>query len=299
LLSVLYPEAFEENDLSYEQWKSVLHLATRWDFASIRRLALNSISPPTPHDRLLLARTYSIDHWVVPALSALCERKAPLTLSEARQMDVEDIILVATVREAIRSHNHKLQVDGAEIPRHVEAAQAGRLSYCEDLDFLPSIPRKGTVEQASPPDPEHAAKQGAHRNGGERPARLGVGQRVDGMYGQMGPTRVRLEKMSVGAGEQPHATKDARQGSPEEVTAIHATEAKTVTMREATTAIAHEAKIATTSEAKAVAVHEAEAATPRAEGARATSRPTSNTWWRKLAGVETTAANPKPSNGRV
>jgi hypothetical protein len=282
--------AFEENDLSYEQWKSVLHLATHWGFASIRRLALNSISPSTPHDRLLLARTYSIDHWVVPALSALCERKAPLTLSEARQMDIEDIILVATVREAIRSHNHKLQVDGAEIPRHVEAAQAGRLSYCEDLDFLPSIPRKGTVEQASPPDPEHAAKQGAHRNGGERPARL---------CGQMESTRVRPEKMNVGTGEQPHVTKDARQGSPEEVTAIHATEANAVTMREATTAIAHEAKIATRSEAKAVAVHEVEAAAPRAEGARATSRPTSNTWLRKLAGVEATAAKPKPSNGHV
>ncbi|KAF8504687.1 hypothetical protein F5888DRAFT_1573364, partial [Russula emetica] len=101
-LSILYPADFEQHDLSYEEWKSVLHLSSCWDFASIRRLALNNIRPPTPHDRLLLARTYSVDHWVNPALSALCERRTPLSLDEARQMNIEDVVLVATVREDIR-----------------------------------------------------------------------------------------------------------------------------------------------------------------------------------------------------
>ena len=95
----------------------MLHLSTRWNFASIRRLALGSIKPPTPHDRLLLARTYSVDDWVVPALSALCERTAPLSLSEARQMSIEDVVLVSTVREDICSY--ALQVDSAEISLRV------------------------------------------------------------------------------------------------------------------------------------------------------------------------------------
>ena len=99
----------------------MLHLSTRWGFASIRRLALGSIEPPTAHDRLLLARTYSVDDWVIPALSALCERTTPLSLSEARQMSIEDVVLVSTVREDIRSH--ALQVDLAEIPLRVEAEQ--------------------------------------------------------------------------------------------------------------------------------------------------------------------------------
>jgi len=103
----------------------VLHLSTRWDFASIRKLALGSIEPPTPHDRLLLERTYSIDDWVVPALSASCERTTPLSLSEARQMSIEDVVLVSTVREDIRSN--VLQVDSAEIPLRVEAEQLGAL----------------------------------------------------------------------------------------------------------------------------------------------------------------------------
>ena len=112
---------FEGNNFSYEEWKSVLHLSTRWGFASIRRLALSSIKPPTAHDRLLLARTFSIDDWVIPALSALCERTTPLSLSEARQMSIEDVVLVSTVREDIR--DRALQVDSAEIPLRVEAEQ--------------------------------------------------------------------------------------------------------------------------------------------------------------------------------
>jgi hypothetical protein len=77
----------------------VLHLSTRWDFASLRKLALKSIRPPTSHDQLVLARTYSVDEWVLPALTALCSRTLPLSLDEARQMDIEDVILVAAVRE--------------------------------------------------------------------------------------------------------------------------------------------------------------------------------------------------------
>jgi hypothetical protein len=114
---------FEEHSLSYEQWKSVLRLSTLWDFASLRKLALRSISPPTPFDQLLLARAYSVDHWILPALSALCERTVPLSLNEARQMSIEDVVLVNTVREDIR--HHALQVDSFEIPHCIEAAQAG------------------------------------------------------------------------------------------------------------------------------------------------------------------------------
>ena len=108
----------------------MLHLSTRWSFASIRKLVLRSIEPPTAHDRLLLARTYSVDEWVVPALSALCERTGPLTLSEARQMSIEDVVLVSTVREDIR--NCTLQVDAAEIPLRVEAEQLSTQNTKED-----------------------------------------------------------------------------------------------------------------------------------------------------------------------
>jgi hypothetical protein len=84
---------------------------------------MRSINPPTPFDQLLLARAYAVDHWILPALSALCERTVPVSLDEARQMSIEDVVLISTVREDIRLH--ALQVDSHEIPRCIEAAQAG------------------------------------------------------------------------------------------------------------------------------------------------------------------------------
>jgi hypothetical protein len=59
-------------------------------------------------------------------------------------MDIEDVVLVATVREDIRSRN--LQVDAAEIPRRVEAAQAGKPVH---VDVSPAVPTSGAVERAS------------------------------------------------------------------------------------------------------------------------------------------------------
>ena len=160
---------FGEIDLSYEEWKSVLHLSTRWGFTSIRRLALGAIKPPTPHDRLLLARTHSIDDWVVPALSALCERTEPLTLSEARQMDIEDVVLVVTVRESIRSRT--LQAKVAEISRYIEAAQAGIHAGYEAFATSLSIPKRGSsVRTPSPVVRKQSTKEeDAREQGSEHP----------------------------------------------------------------------------------------------------------------------------------
>ncbi|KAF8270203.1 hypothetical protein EI94DRAFT_1723356 [Lactarius quietus] len=124
-LSVLYPQNFDDHDLSYEQWRSVLHLSTRWGFESLRKLALRSIKPPTAHDRLLLSRRYAVDDWVVPALTALCERTAPLSLDEARGMSIEDVVLIAAVREDIRSKVIRREVESSGISRRIEAMQAG------------------------------------------------------------------------------------------------------------------------------------------------------------------------------
>ncbi|KAH9064020.1 hypothetical protein EDB87DRAFT_1557548, partial [Lactarius vividus] len=135
-LCVLYPECSEERDISYEHWRSVLHLSTRWGFTSLRELALRSIKPPTPCDRLILARTYAVDHWVVPALTALCKRTAPLNPDEVGQMNDGDVVLVATVREDIRT---QIGVRAAEISRRVEAMQAKA-----------GLLRTGEIDKATP-----------------------------------------------------------------------------------------------------------------------------------------------------
>ena len=155
---------FEEHGLSYEQWRSVLHLSTRWGFASLRNLALKAIYPPTSFDRLLLARTYSVDHWVLTALSALCERKKPISLKEARQMDMEDVVLVATVREEIRTRGPF--ADTTEIKHRIEAAQVKMVAHLANDD-------DSVVDSESEADERESLKEAA----------TGIGAKADSFNG--------------------------------------------------------------------------------------------------------------------
>ncbi|KAH8986716.1 hypothetical protein EDB92DRAFT_2116328 [Lactarius akahatsu] len=90
LLSVLYPTNFEAHELTYEQW--------------------NLSHPPHP----------TINEY----LRALIQ--STTGLDEAQQMSMEDVVLVARVREEIRGG--VLRVDAADIRHHIEVAQAGKPS---------------------------------------------------------------------------------------------------------------------------------------------------------------------------
>ncbi len=62
-------------------------------------------------------------------------------------MRVEDVILVATVREDIRGG--ALQIDAADIPHHVEVAQAGKLNRPVGKDVYWDGPKSGCTGQES------------------------------------------------------------------------------------------------------------------------------------------------------
>ena len=66
-----------------------------------------------------------MDHWIVSALTALCQRTAPLNLDEVRRLNDEDVVLIVTVREDIRT---PIGVSAAEISRRVEAMQDSALA---------------------------------------------------------------------------------------------------------------------------------------------------------------------------
>ncbi|KAI0295263.1 hypothetical protein BC826DRAFT_968513 [Russula brevipes] len=123
-LSVLYPlnfNALEEH--SFEEWSSILDLSTRWGFTSIRDLAIRCVEPPCPLHRLILARKYSIEQWVLPSLLELCERPQPLSPDEARLMDLEDVVLVGFVRQSVRSPTRI--VGGTAIRDRIQAWTSG------------------------------------------------------------------------------------------------------------------------------------------------------------------------------
>ena len=142
-------------------------MSTRWGFASIRKLALKLINPPTPHDRLMLARTYAVYQWVVPALTALCERADSLSLTEARQMRIEDVVIVAAVREDVRGRALRLD---AKVTQLVEAALTGKLPHNEG-DSAPraciegGAAKQGTSSVAAESPVDAGREDGAQNSG--------------------------------------------------------------------------------------------------------------------------------------
>ena len=110
-------------DRSFKQWTSILDLSTRWGFTSIRDLAVRCIEPPNSLNRLLLARKHGVEHWVLPALLELCQRPEPLGLEEAHLMDFEDVVLVGSVRQKVRSPT--LAVRSAEIRNCIRSWKRG------------------------------------------------------------------------------------------------------------------------------------------------------------------------------
>jgi len=123
-LSILYPQNYNTLEgRTFEQWSAILDLSTRWGFTNIRDLAIRCIKPPNPLDRLLLARKHAVEAWTLPALLELCERPEPLSLEEARLMDFEDVVLVGSVRQTVRSST--LTVSGTGIGNYVRAWKSG------------------------------------------------------------------------------------------------------------------------------------------------------------------------------
>ena len=135
---------------SFEELSSILDLSTRWAFTSIREMAIRCLKPPTPLQRLILGRKYAIEHWILPALQELCERPLPLAPDEARLLNIEDVALVGSVRESIRSHT--LTVAPVGIMDCIEALRNGESWPRPSVPVTPGL-RFGLAAPRPTPSP--------------------------------------------------------------------------------------------------------------------------------------------------
>ena len=136
---------------SFEEWSSILDLSTRWGFTSIRDLAIRCLKPPSPLRRLILARKCAVEEWVNPALLELCERPEPLSLDEARLMDFEDVVLVGSVRQNVRTST--LTTNGAGIRDCIQAWKRGEPWSPDPATVAPptrDTPVPGRRERSTP-----------------------------------------------------------------------------------------------------------------------------------------------------
>jgi hypothetical protein len=87
-----------------DEWASVLALAHRWNFASIRALAIRKLLPiTTPTDQIVLATQYGIDSWKPGAYVKICEHATWPTPDDCRRLGVEELIHIGQARETLRS----------------------------------------------------------------------------------------------------------------------------------------------------------------------------------------------------
>ncbi|KZP06380.1 hypothetical protein FIBSPDRAFT_1053561 [Athelia psychrophila] len=101
-LAILYPTDFRHPTAkTTAQWTSILHLAAKWGFESIRLLAIDNLTTTAiPVDKIVLGRRYGISDWLPGAYEAVCTRADPLTVEEGMKLGVEDIIRISAARQA-------------------------------------------------------------------------------------------------------------------------------------------------------------------------------------------------------
>ncbi|KZP33825.1 hypothetical protein FIBSPDRAFT_1035808 [Athelia psychrophila] len=100
LLSLLYPSEYGVyTTTSVQEWTSILHLAVRWGFESIKDLSIERLSPiASDIDKVVLGRQYAIDDWLGDAYLAICSRQKCLSKEEGMRMEKEDIIEISAIR---------------------------------------------------------------------------------------------------------------------------------------------------------------------------------------------------------
>jgi hypothetical protein len=130
-----------------EEWRSVLHIASEWGFASIRRLAIRELVPLTsPIDKIAIGLRYDIYDWLLDAYVAVCTRTNSLTEDEGEKLGVKDVIHISSIRDALS--------------RGVAPSYIRKTVWRACCPFLadPSIEDKTTAEYATGSNPTQAAK---------------------------------------------------------------------------------------------------------------------------------------------
>ncbi|KAF8583081.1 hypothetical protein K439DRAFT_1634745 [Ramaria rubella] len=134
LLTFLYPLAPPVDTVAKpwdeHQWTSILRLATMWEMAEIRAVAMRLLGQiHDPFMKVTLGRQYGHQPWIKEGFMMLCLRPEPLTVEEGVQLTKEDVIACAAAREEIRlrvlPREHKRLTNRVHSSRRICAKESG------------------------------------------------------------------------------------------------------------------------------------------------------------------------------
>ncbi|KAM6502718.1 hypothetical protein JOM56_002695, partial [Amanita muscaria] len=104
LLASLYPRTLwvEETETT-QDWISVLGLASKWGFESLRARAISKIEKTvdSPIDMVTVGRQYGIPTFLLHGYAVLCQSTAPLSDEEGLRLGVEDVLKIYRIRHEL------------------------------------------------------------------------------------------------------------------------------------------------------------------------------------------------------
>jgi hypothetical protein len=115
-------------ELTVDEWKSVLKLATAWEFLSVRDTAVQQLSKtPEPDliEKLIMAVRFHVDSWILDTLNQIAKRDGPLSTADAERLipvvGLDYVMKITQVREdgtsnATPAHNYSCASCGRSYP---------------------------------------------------------------------------------------------------------------------------------------------------------------------------------------
>jgi len=133
--------------LNDEQWIAVLKLSTMWEFDGLRMAAIDILghSKINAVDKLVAAKRYNIDEWLLPALLSLAQRPELISIEEGHRIGLETALKLASVREKLKVEPVQKTVSCHHLPHKVHSYTSMRLAVgnrppeAEKLDYTPMI----------------------------------------------------------------------------------------------------------------------------------------------------------------
>ncbi|KIM86027.1 hypothetical protein PILCRDRAFT_816574 [Piloderma croceum F 1598] len=112
-LSILYPAEFGlYAATTVDEWTAILDLAAKWNFRSIKTLAIKQLTPiASPIDKIVWGRKHQINEWLGGAYQSICARADPLTYEEGMRLGMEDVIKISAIR-----HDNGSRTRGRPLP---------------------------------------------------------------------------------------------------------------------------------------------------------------------------------------
>jgi hypothetical protein len=86
------------------EWTAVLNLASRWNFACYRELAIQQLDSITSAvDKIILGRKHNVPSWLHAAYLEVCVREEWLSTEEGERLGLYDVLAIGKTRTAMRA----------------------------------------------------------------------------------------------------------------------------------------------------------------------------------------------------